>query len=200
KTDEYRETFPKLMSGEIEYIELGHRSSEHGSYIIESLETGRVYRGHFNVANTGLIPNLPNGCTIEIPGYVDRTGLHPIYVGPLPAACAVTCRASISVQEMAVEGALSGNRDLVKQALLHDPLTAAVCNTDEVCAMCDEMFEALAPWLPQFNGRGARWSDIPQPMSGLTRFPKAAGDWRPPSLRAEGARKAEHVAVGYKDS
>ena len=200
RTDEYRQMFPKWMSGEAEYIQLGQRSHEHGSYIVEALETGRMYRGHFNVANTGLIPNLPDGCTIEIPGYVDRTGLHPIHVGPLPMACAATCRASISVQEMTVEAALTGNRDLVKQALLHDPLTAAVCNTDEVCAMADEMFEALAPWLPQFNGQGARWSDIPQPMDGLTRFPKAAGDWLPPSLRGEGARKGAHVNVGHKDS
>ena len=27
------------------------RSQEHGSYIIESLETNRIYRGHFNVVN-----------------------------------------------------------------------------------------------------------------------------------------------------
>ena len=37
--------------------------------------------------------------------------------------------------------------------LLHDPLTGAVCNTEEVWAMCDEMFAALAPWLPQFRRR-----------------------------------------------
>ena len=48
------------------------RSEEHGSYIIEGLETGRVYRGHFNVVNRGHITNLPDGCVIEIPGYVDH--------------------------------------------------------------------------------------------------------------------------------
>jgi alpha-galactosidase len=77
--------------------------------------------------------------------------------------CAATCRSSINVQEMAVEAALTGNRELVKLAVLHDPLTAAVCNTEEVWEMCDKMFEALAPWLPQFDGEGRRWEDIPQP-------------------------------------
>jgi alpha-galactosidase len=38
-----------------------NRSPEHGSYIIEALETGRVYRGHFNVINKGAIANLPPG-------------------------------------------------------------------------------------------------------------------------------------------
>ena len=60
--------------------------------------------------------------------------------------CAATCRASISVQEMAVEAALTGNRQLVKLAILQDPLTAAVLMPDDVWAMVDEMFEALAGW------------------------------------------------------
>jgi alpha-galactosidase len=48
--------------------------------------------------------------------------------------------------------------------------------------MCDEMFEALAPWLPQFNGQGRTWSDMPQPNGGKLRFPQPARDWRPPTL------------------
>ncbi|MBN1348894.1 alpha-glucosidase/alpha-galactosidase [candidate division KSB1 bacterium] len=146
----YREMYPKWISGEAEYIKLGNRSHEHGSYIIESLETGRKYRGHFNVENTGLVTNLPDGCVVEIPCYVDANGLQPVFVGDLPMACAATCRASISEQQMAVEAALTGDRNLAKLALLHDPLTAAVCTPEEVWKMADEMFEALAPWLPQF--------------------------------------------------
>jgi alpha-galactosidase len=50
-----------------------------------------------------------------------------------------------------------------------------VCTPDEVWQMCEEMFEALAPWLPQFNDEGPRWPDIPQPNEGLIRFPRRAG-------------------------
>jgi len=182
--DEYRQMFPKWMSGEADLIRLGDRSSEHASYIIEALETGRTYRGHFNVGNSGLITNLPEGCTVELPCYVDRTGIHPAWMGALPMACAATCRVTVGVQEMAVEAALTGDRELVKLAVLHDPLTGAVCDTEEVWAMCDEMFEALAPWLPQFNGEGRTWPDIPQPQGGALRFLEGAGDWRPPALRA----------------
>ncbi|MCX5771781.1 MAG: alpha-glucosidase/alpha-galactosidase [Candidatus Hydrogenedentes bacterium] len=105
-----------------------NRSLEHGSYIIEAIETGRVYRGHFNTVNRGIIPNLPPDCVIEAPGYVDRTGLNMPVAGELPLACAATCNASVSVQRMAVEAAIHGDPDLLKQAMLHDPLTAAVCN------------------------------------------------------------------------
>jgi len=88
---------------------------------------------------------------IEIPCYVDQTGIHPVFIGELPLACAATCRSSISIQEMAVEAALTGNKQLVKQAVLHDPLTSAICTTDEVWEMCNEMFDALSPWMPQFK-------------------------------------------------
>lgn len=139
------------MSGELDQIKLGNRSNEHGSYIIEALETGRRYWGCLNVENTGLITNLPDGCTVELPCIVDSNGIHPMFIGELPLQCAATCSASVNVQRMAVEAALTGDRNLVKLAVLHDPLTAAVCTPDQVWAMCDEMFDALAPWLPQFK-------------------------------------------------
>lgn len=127
-----------------------NRSEEHGSYIIEARETGRIYRGHFNVVNRGNITNLPDGCVIEIPGYVDRTGINMPVVGDLPLAVAATCSASARVQEMAMEAAVHGDVTLLKQAMLHDPLTAAVCNPEEIWQMTDEMLVAQAQWLPNF--------------------------------------------------
>ncbi len=126
------------------------RSEEHGSYIIEGLETGRIYRGHFNVVNQGHITNLPDGCVVEIPGYVDRTGVNMPVVGDLPLACAATCSASARVQQMGMEAAVHGDVTLLKQAMLHDPLVGAVCNPEEVWQMTDEMLVAQAEWLPQY--------------------------------------------------
>jgi alpha-galactosidase len=183
--NEYEEMYPQWLQETTIPIGPETRSQEHASYIIEGLETGRVYRGHLNVENRGLISNLPDGCTVELPCYVDGNGISPAWVGDLPLPCATTCRVSINVQEMAVKAALTGDRELVKLAVLHDPLTGAVCSTDEVWAMCDEMFEALAPWLPQFNGEGRTWPDIPQPGGGILRVPRDAGDWRPPSMAHE---------------
>jgi alpha-galactosidase len=127
------------------------RSEEHGSHIIEALETGRTYRGHFNVVNRGHITNLPDGCVIEIPGYVDRNGINMPVVGALPLACAATCAASVRVQEMGTEAAVHGDVTLLKQAMLHDPLVGAVCNPEEVWQMTDEMLVAQAKWLPQYQ-------------------------------------------------
>jgi len=128
-----------------------NRSSEHGSYIIEGLETGRVYRGHFNVINNGVITNLPSDCVIETPGYVDGNGISIPLVGDLPAPCAAICNASIAVQRLSVEAAIEGDPVKLKQAMLLDPLVGAVCNPPEVWKMADEMLKAESAWLPQYR-------------------------------------------------
>jgi alpha-galactosidase len=128
------------------------RSGEHGSHIIEALETGRVYRGHFNVINHGAITNLPEDSVVEVPGYVDRNGISIPRVGDLPLGCAAICNQSISVQRLSVEAAVHGDPVLLKQAMLMDPLTGAVCNPPEVWALTDEMLKAESRWLPQYQG------------------------------------------------
>lgn len=142
--------FPNWLNGEAPRFVPEERSEEHGSYIIEALETGRLYRGHFNVLNQGRITNLPPQAIVEIPGYVDRTGINVPVVGDLPLACAATCAASVRVQEMGTIAAVQGDVTLLKQAMLHDPLVGAVCNPEEVWQMTDEMLVAQAPWLPQY--------------------------------------------------
>jgi len=127
-----------------------NRSSEHGSHIIEALETGRIYRGHFNVINRGIITNLPFDAVVEVPGYVDGNGVSIPVVGDLPAPCAAICNQSIAVQRLALEAAIEGNPLKLKQAMLLDPLVGAVCNPPEVWSMADEMLKAQAKWLPQY--------------------------------------------------
>lgn len=159
--------FPNWLKEEPKPILAKDRSEEHGSYIIEGLETGRVYRGHFNVVNDNHITNLPNGCIIEIPGYVDRNGINMPVVGELPLACAATCSVSVRMQEMAMEAAVHGDAMLLKQAMLHDPLVGAVCDPEEVWQMTDEMLVAQAQWLPQYA------SEIPLARARLAEHEKA---------------------------
>lgn len=145
----FEEDFPKFLEEASAPLE-GPRTDEHASWILEALETGRAYRGHFNVKNNGVIRNLPDDCIIESPGYVDTFGINMIEGIELPLAAAATCNVSVSVQRMAVQAALTGDVLLLKQAVLHDPLVGAVCTPDEVWQMVDEMLVAQAPWLPQY--------------------------------------------------
>jgi alpha-galactosidase len=142
--------FPAFLEQAKRPIDVAARTDEHASHIIEALETGRVYRGHFNVKNKGVIANLAEDAIIESPGFVDRFGINMAANLKLPLACAATCTASINVQRMAVEAAVGGDVELLKLAVLHDPLVGAICTPEEVWQMVDEMLVAQAAWLPQY--------------------------------------------------
>jgi alpha-galactosidase len=142
--------FPVFLDEAGKPLSAHARTDEHASHILEALETGRPYRGHFNVKNGGTITNLPADCIIESPGWVDRFGINMVEGVTLPLACAATCNVSVSVQRMAVQAAMTGDVDLLKQAVLHDPLVGAICTPDEVWQMVDEMLVAQAAWLPQY--------------------------------------------------
>ena len=143
--------FPNWMKGEPRRFVPEKRSNEHGSYIIEGLETGRCYRGHFNVMNNGTITNLPDECVVEVPCYVDYNGISVPKVGDLPLGCAAICSQSVWVQKLSVEAAVRGDISLLRQAAMLDPLTGAVCTPDEIKQMVDEMLVAGEEWLPQYK-------------------------------------------------
>jgi len=148
----FEQDFPVFLEEAGKPLSEHERTDEHASHILEALETGRVYRGHFNVRNNGVIPSLPADCIIESPGFVDRFGINMVEGIDLPLACAATCSASVHVQRMAVRAAQTGDVELLKQAVLHDPLVGAICTPDEVWQMVDEMLVAQAEWLPQYAG------------------------------------------------
>ncbi len=128
------------------------RTHEYGSYIIEAIETNQPFLINGNVPNYGLIDNLPQGCCVEVPCLVDGNGVQPTAVGALPTQLAALMRTNVNVQELMVEAALTGNRDMVYYAVSLDPLTAAVCSLPEIHSMVDDMLAAQAKWLPQFEG------------------------------------------------
>ncbi len=146
----FEEDFPKFLDEAGAPLSAYNRTDEHASHILEGLETGRTYRGHFNVKNGGVIKNLAPDSIIESPGFVDRFGINMVEGITLPDACAATCSASVNVQRMGMKAAVTGDVELLKQSVLHDPLVGAICTPEEVWQMVDEMLVAQAKWLPQY--------------------------------------------------
>ena len=126
------------------------RSHEYGSRIVEAVETSRPLVINGNVPNRGLITNLPGNACVEVPCLVDGQGFQPTIIGDLPEQLAALDRSNIAVQALAVQGALTADREAIYHALMVDPLTAATCELAQIRAMADELFAADAPWLPQF--------------------------------------------------
>ena len=127
------------------------RSREYCAQIIYAMETGTPTKIYGNVENTGLITNLPNGCIVEVPCFVDEGGVHPCYVGSLPPQCAALNRMDINVQELAVRAIAERSKERVFQALLVDPLTSSLLTIEEIRKLIEEMFKAEAKYLPKLT-------------------------------------------------
>lgn len=124
------------------------REGERVVAIMQAILTGEpLVEMAVNVRNDGLIPNLPPGAVVEVPGLVDGSGVHGVAVGPLPEGIAALLSARARQQEMVVDAALTGDRQLALQALLADPLTPSF---EAASAMLDEALAVHAEHLPAF--------------------------------------------------
>ncbi|MFN5342439.1 MAG: alpha-glucosidase/alpha-galactosidase [Roseiflexaceae bacterium] len=126
-------------------------SNEYAAAIINALQGGAVFQFNGNVPNRGYVGNLPQSACVEVPIFVNRNGLHPVSVGDLPAPVAILTHLSSQIEELAIQGCLTGNPTLIYQACCHDPLTAARLSLAEIRALVNEMFAASQQWLPQFR-------------------------------------------------
>ena len=133
-----------------EPIEL-ERGNEYAASIINAYLGDGLFKFNGNVTNTGLVDNLPEGACVEVPVLAGPRRLEPIPVGPIPNACAILTCLTAQTEMMAVEGCLSGDRDLIYQAIAHDPLTASKLSLAETRTMVDEMFRRNKRFLPQFK-------------------------------------------------
>lgn len=101
------------------------------------LESGIVY-------NQGTIPNLPAELAVEVPVLVDAAGVHPISLGPLPDPIAKLMAVQANVQQLAVEAAMRGSKELALQALLIDPV---VNSTTAAVRLLDELWDVNRPYI-----------------------------------------------------
>jgi alpha-galactosidase len=143
------ERLQRMLSGE-EPPEL-KPSHEYASHIMRAVETGQPFRMNGNVPNDGLISNLPEGSCVEVPCLVDDTGIHGCRVGELPPQLAALNASNIAVQELTALAVLERDLHKAYQAVLLDPLTAAVCTPAEVRSMFDEMVEAEGKLLDYYR-------------------------------------------------
>lgn len=144
---EYHTTRQSLKNGEP--LDIEREATEYAPQIIHSMVTGTMRRIHANVANRGLISNLPEDYAVEVPCVVDRLGIRPERVGALPAQCAAVNRGFVNVGQLTVRAALTGDKRMVRQAAMVDPNTAATLTLDAIWQLCDELTAAHGDLLPE---------------------------------------------------
>ena len=128
------------------------RGLEYAAYIFNAVfGDNEPFEFNGNVRNNGIIDNLPYGCCVEVPVIASKRGLNTIKVGNLPAQLAILNDINTRCEELAVEGALEGDKRKIFHAICYDPLTSAVLSLREIKSMVDEMFKANEKYLPNFK-------------------------------------------------
>jgi len=106
--------------------------------IVDSIEHDRGRQFFVNLPNRGQIANLRQDAVVETYAVADARGLTPVAFGNLPESVAPLTRLHIDIQEMVVEAALTGDRDLARRAFMLDPMIrdfrAGRLMFDELCA------------------------------------------------------------------
>lgn len=96
------------------------------------------------VMNRGVVPGLPHDLAVEVPLVADAAGVHPVSLGPLPDPITKLLSIQANVQQLAVEAAVRGSKELALQALLIDPV---INSTTAALAILDELWEANKPYI-----------------------------------------------------
>jgi alpha-galactosidase len=125
-------------------------SHEYASQIVNSVVTGEPSVIYGNHGNRGFIPQLPEGCAVEVPTLVDHNGLQPTIVHDIPPQLIALMRTNVNVQELTVQALLTQNLDHVYHAAMLDPHTAAELDLDQIWALTTDLLAAHGEWLPEW--------------------------------------------------
>jgi 6-phospho-beta-glucosidase len=121
--------------------------SEAAAQLIASLHDGAGDLQVVNVRNDGALPDLPDAAVVEIPARIDRDGAHPLPLAPLAPEMRGLVQAAKAYETLAIEAAMSGDRDVALRALLANPL---VSDYDIAAPLLDALLDANRPYLPRF--------------------------------------------------
>ncbi|MFI5856810.1 hypothetical protein [Streptomyces parvulus] len=115
--------------------------------IIRSITFDRRDMFSVNVPNRGSVPELPDEAALEIPAVATARGLRPVSVPDLSAPLTAILARRLTSVELATEAAMTGDRDLVVEAMIAD---GAVTDPDAAAALTDALLAAQRAHLPQF--------------------------------------------------
>lgn len=136
------------ISGELDITEWLSPSGEKAVEVITAIffnrqkiiPSGIVY-------NDGCITNLPDDIAVEIPFIVDGAGIHKMHIGDMPLAIKNLLNMQVGPQQLSVEAAMHGSKEIALQALLCDPVVnsyeAAVKTLDELMDINKEYIRSV---------------------------------------------------------
>jgi alpha-galactosidase len=125
-------------------------SSESTSKVIAALAGLIEWKDVINIPNIGQVPGIAKDVVIETMGLISRDHVYGLPVGEVPPTILTQIERHATNQEMTVEAAMTGDRGLVLQTMLNDPLCGSIRDFRQMEKMMNELLQANRKWLPQF--------------------------------------------------
>jgi alpha-galactosidase len=124
-----------------------HGEHEQLLSILHSLEYDERRIFSVNLPNRGAVPELPFDAVLELPAAATARGFCPLHVDGFPLPLVAVLQRVLAAQELTVEAALTGNRQMFVEALLAD---GSVSDPAAAGKLADDLLSAHRAHLPQF--------------------------------------------------
>jgi alpha-galactosidase len=113
------------------------RTREQHISIIDGLVNDNEYRAQVNVRNDGALAGIPDDVAVEVPAVVNRNGVQPLRVEPLPPKVMLECiLPNWLTMEQALYGYKTGDRSVLLYQVLQNHQT---CSYDQAFAVLEEV-------------------------------------------------------------
>lgn len=120
---------------------------DHATDIIENMVAGLGKPYYINTRNRGAVSNMADDAFLELLCDVDMQGPKPRAVGEMPRGIHGMEQTVLDTHELTVEAAVSGDRDLLRRAMLADPIVTSISDADKII---EELLEREAEVLPEY--------------------------------------------------
>lgn len=126
---------------------LENTRGDHATDIIESMWGGLGRRFYINSANRGAVTNLPDDAFLELRCDIDMAGPRPQPFGAFPRGLLALQHQVLDTHELTAEAAVTGDRAVLRRAMLTDPLVNNIADAD---ACIEELLAAEREVLPAY--------------------------------------------------
>ena len=115
------------------------KTTEQHVPIIDALVNDNEYRAQVNVLNDGALPGLPDDVAVEVPAVVNRMGIQPLRVEPLPAKVMLECIYPDWLEmEHGLEALLTGDKTMMLYGVLQSHQTKSY---EQAVDMVEALFD-----------------------------------------------------------
>ena len=107
---------------------------DHATDIVETMVGNLGKAFYLNTFNEGAVTNMAEDAFLELLCDLDMEGIKPREVGPMPRGLKALQELVLDTHELTADGVANCNLKLIRRALLIDPLSHSIADTDALIA------------------------------------------------------------------